>query len=167
MSEATLAATGPRPVLRIERHLSDPIEVVWNAVTEPVVMHSWFPTRIEIDEWKIGATLMHHFDDYDIGPVPGSVLEWDPLRRVSFTWELDTITFALTSALEGGTVFVLTEELRASHAARNAAGWDGCLDRLQFARERESWTTRFNRYSVAFEAVLGPQEGPPGIVNLS
>ena len=30
-----------------------------------------------------------------------------------------------------GTTFVLTEELGASHAARNAAGWDTCLDRLQ------------------------------------
>jgi uncharacterized protein YndB with AHSA1/START domain len=161
MSDATLAATGPRPVLRFERHLDESIDVVWQALTDPLEMRSWFPTRIEMDEWKVGATLVHHFDEHDVGPLTGTVLEWDPPRRVSFTWDLDTITFELTSAPDGGTTFVLTEQLSAAHAARNAAGWESCLDRLQFKRETESWTSRFNYYSDAFEPVLGPQEGPP------
>ena len=121
MSAATLASTGPRPVLRFERHLRDSIDVVWKAVTDPVEMRSWFPTRIEIDEWKVGASLVHHFDEHDVGPLPGTVLEWDPPHRVSFTWDVDTITFELTPAPDGGTVFVLTEQLSATRAARNAA----------------------------------------------
>jgi uncharacterized protein YndB with AHSA1/START domain len=161
MSEATLASTGPRPVLRFERHLSSPIDVVWRAVTDPDAMRSWFPTRIEIEEWKVGATLTHHFDEHDIGPLSGTVLEWDPPRRVSFTWDVDTITFELTAAPTGGTIFVLSEQLSATRAARNAAGWDSCLDRLQFEHETETWTTRFDHYSAVFEPVLGPQEGPP------
>lgn len=161
MSEATLASTGPRPVLRFERLLGDPIEVVWKAITDPVEMRAWFPTRIEVDEWKVGASLVHHFDEHDIGPLLGTVLEWDPPHRVSFTWDADTITFELTPAPEGGTVFVLTEQLSAERAARNAAGWESCLDRLQFQRETETWTTRFGRYRDVFEPILGPQEGPP------
>jgi uncharacterized protein YndB with AHSA1/START domain len=166
MSDATLLTTGIRPVLRFERHLPLPVETVWRAVTDKDEMRSWFPTRIEIDEWKVGASLVHHFDDQDIGALPGTVLEWDPPRRVRFTWSGDTISFTLSPAPGGGTTFVLTEELSPNHAARNAAGWDSCLDRLQQRVDGDSWKVRFERYVASFEPVLGHQDGPPeGIAN--
>jgi uncharacterized protein YndB with AHSA1/START domain len=161
VSEATLLRAGARPVVRLERHLPRPVEVVWEAVTDPAEMRAWFPTRIEIAEWKVGAPLTHYFDQHDIDPLPGVVLEWDPPRRVRFTWADDTLSFELAPAPDGGTIFVLTEELSASHAARNAAGWDSCLDRLQLGVEGESWQPRFERYVAAFEPILGQQEGPP------
>lgn len=161
MTEATLQRAGARPILRFERHLPRPVDAVWRAVTDPVEMRAWFPTRIVIDEWKQGAQLTHHFDGHDIGPLPGTVLEWDPPHRVRFTWGADTIGFELTAAPDGGTIFVLTEELSANAAARNAAGWDSCLDRLELGREREPWQPRFDRYSSEFEPVLGHQDGPP------
>jgi uncharacterized protein YndB with AHSA1/START domain len=165
MSEATLLTTDNRPVLRFERHLPLPVETVWRAVTDTDEMRSWFPTRIEIDEWKVGASLVHHFDDHDIGPLSGTVLEWDPPRRVSFTWSDDTISFELSPSPDGGTTFVLTEELSPNHAARNAAGWESCLDRLQGV-DGESWTVRFDRYVASFEPLLGHQDGPPeGMAN--
>ena len=73
----------------------------------------------------------------------------------------DVITFTLSRAPDGGTVFVLTEELPAAHAARNAAGWDTCLDRMQPGTVGEPWRRRFDRYVGSFEPVLGPQDGPP------
>jgi len=161
MSEATLLKAGTRPVLRFERHLNQPVATVWRAVTDPDEMRSWFPTRIVIAEWKVGAELTHYFDAHAIDPLPGNVLEWDPPRRVRFTWGEDTITFELTGANDGGTIFVLTEELSANHAARNAAGWESCLDRLQFGSEKEEWRPRFDRYVVSFAPVLGSQDGPP------
>jgi uncharacterized protein YndB with AHSA1/START domain len=161
MSEATLLKVGARPVLRFERHLPRSIEDVWRAVTDPVEMRSWFPTRIEIDEWTVGAELTHYFDEQDIDPLPGTVLEWDPPRRVSFTWGTDTITFELSLSADQGTLFVLTEELDANHAARNAAGWEECLDRLQGCTEGDTWGVRFARYIARFQSVLGRQEGPP------
>lgn len=161
MSEATLFRAGARPVLRFERHLPKPVDAVWRVVTDPTEMRSWFPTRIEIDEWKIGAVLTHHFDDHDIEPIPGTVLDWNPPHRVSFTWGTDTISFELTPAQDGGTIFVLTEELSANIAARNAAGWESCLDRLERGTESESWQPRFERYVASFEPILGHQDGPP------
>jgi uncharacterized protein YndB with AHSA1/START domain len=167
MSDATLLRDGDRPILRFERHLPQSRDDVWRMVTDPHEMTSWFPTRIEIDEWKVGASLTHHFDEHDIDPLPGRVIEWDPPHRVRFTWAEDTISFELSPDPTGGTIFVLTEELGRARAARNAAGWDSCLDRLEFAHEAETWTSRFDRYSTAFEPVLGPQEGPPENIQVS
>jgi uncharacterized protein YndB with AHSA1/START domain len=161
MNEATLLHVGDRPILRFERHLRGSVEAVWRAITDPDEMRAWFPTRIEIEEWKVGASITHNFDQHDIDPLPGTVLEWDPHRRVSFTWGTDTITFELTAAHDGGTIFVLTEQLSANHAARNAAGWEACIDRLQFGAETGSWRPRFERYVATFQPVLGPQDGPP------
>jgi uncharacterized protein YndB with AHSA1/START domain len=159
--KATLARAGDRPVLRFERHLPHPIETVWRAVTDPAELRAWFPTRIEVAEWKVGASLTHHFDGHDIDPLPGVVLEWDPPRRARFTWGEDVIGFELTATPDGGTTFVLTEELSANHAARNAAGWEACLDRLEHGTDRKSWQERFEQYATVFEPVLGHQDGPP------
>jgi uncharacterized protein YndB with AHSA1/START domain len=161
MTEATLVATGDKPVLRFERFLPRPLEQVWRAVTDPVEMRAWFPTRIEIDRWEAGATLTHHFDGSELPPLPGIVLECSAPHRLVFTWGDDTIGFELAPAA-GGTTFVLTEEIGASRAARNAAGWEVCLERLVEGSVSEDWTSRFQRYTAAFEPILGAQEGPPG-----
>src|SRR3954469_21266729 len=81
MREATLISTGDRPVLRFERFLPRPVEEVWHAVTDPVEMRAWFPTRIEIDRWEAGASLTHHFDGQPLGPLPGSVIECSEPHR--------------------------------------------------------------------------------------
>ena len=160
MTEATLEGTSTRPVLRFERHLARPVDDVWHAVTDPEAMRSWFPTHIVIDEWRVGASLTHEFEGSDIAPLPGTVLEWEPQHRVAFTWGTDTITFELR-AEDDGTNFVLTEELGASIAARNAAGWEECLERLETGTSSDAWKSRFDRYVGVFQPVLGPQEGPP------
>jgi uncharacterized protein YndB with AHSA1/START domain len=160
MTEATLISSGDKPILRFERFLPRPVEEVWRAVTDPTELRSWFPTRIEIDRWEAGATLVHHFDGQPMPPLPGKVLECAAPRRLVFTWGDDTIGFEL-SPTEGGTMFVLTEELEAPHAARNAAGWEVCLERLVDGVVGEDWTPRFQRYVAAFQPALGPQEGPP------
>jgi uncharacterized protein YndB with AHSA1/START domain len=160
MNEATLLRAGERPILRFERHLARPIDEVWRAVTDPVELRTWFPTRIEIDEWRVGATLTHHFDDAPMDPLPGEVVACDPPRELRFTWGTDTISFLLSAASDGGTTFVLTEELGASIAARNAAGWEVCLDRL-VGGSGGDWQPRFERYVAELEPVLGHQDGPP------
>jgi uncharacterized protein YndB with AHSA1/START domain len=161
MTQATLISTAGKPVLRFERFLPRPVEDVWRSVTDPVEMRAWFPTRIEIDRWAVGAALVHHFEDVSLPPLPGRVLAWAPPHRLVFTWGDDTIGFDLTAA-EGGTVFVLTEELAASAAARNAAGWEVCLERLVDGVGGPDWRSRFEHYTASFEPVLGTQAGPPG-----
>ena len=81
-------------------------------------------------------------------------------RRLRFTWGEDTITFEL-SPVSGGTTFILSEVLGAERAARNAAGWEVCLDRLVGGAVGEDWSSRFDRYRTAFEPLLGAQERSP------
>jgi uncharacterized protein YndB with AHSA1/START domain len=159
MDEATLITTGTKPVLRFERFLPRPVDQVWRAVTDPVEMRSWFPTRIEIDRWEPGVALTHHFEEPGFDPVPGVVLECSEPHRLVFTWGDDTIGFELV-AVEGGTTFVLTEELGAHRAAGNAAGWEVCLERLVTGVVGEGWAPRFERYRRVYEPLLGPQETP-------
>jgi hypothetical protein len=66
------------------------------------------------------------------------------------------------SAENGGTRLVLIDELPAGGAARNAAGWDICLDRLAgLPPDASAWQPRFEAYVAVFAPIIGPQEGPP------
>lgn len=161
MHEAVLLHADDGPVLRFERFLPQPVEAVWRAVTEPDELRSWFPTRIQLDDgWTPGAALVHHFPGRSGPPLPGRVLACEPPRRLSFTWGEDTITFEL-SPTDGGTTFVLTERLGAARAARNAAGWEVCLERLVTGGVSEDWASRFDRYQARFQPLLGLQERAP------
>jgi hypothetical protein len=92
----------------------------------------------------------------------GTVLAVDEPKLLSYTWgEDEVLRFELHPDGEG-TRLVLTDQLEAGWAARNAAGWEDCLDRLAGVPvEQDAWQRRFAGYSAAFEPVIGPQEGPP------
>src|SRR3954463_5342359 len=103
MTEATLISTGEKPVLRFERFLPRPIEEVWRAVTDPVEMKAWFPTRIDIDRWEVGATFTHHFGEGGCVLLQGRVVEVPEPHRLVFTWGDDTIGFELSESAGGTT----------------------------------------------------------------
>ena len=92
-------------------------------------------------------------------PRRGGPKSWSPQPHAEEAgYSYDTISFELAPTTEGGTTFVLTEELNASHAARNAAGWDACLDLLEMGVERQSWQNRFDGFRAEFEPMLGRQK---------
>jgi uncharacterized protein YndB with AHSA1/START domain len=164
MTDPKLTTGGERPVIRLERQLSDPPAVVWKALTEPDLLASWFPCQVLVEDgtWRVGATLTFPFPPEVIEmTLTGTVLELDAPHRLSYTWGPETLRFELHDA-DGGTKLVLTDELDPPGAARNAAGWDDCLDRLAGRAPVEgSWRPRFERYAAMFEPRIGPQEGPP------
>jgi uncharacterized protein YndB with AHSA1/START domain len=162
MQEATLGTGGSRPSLRFERRLARPPAAVWRALTDREALKAWFPCDIITDEWKPGARLRFVFRNGEWPDLDGEVLEYEELHGLAFTWGPDTLRFELTEE-PGGTRLVMTDELDPAHAARNAAGWDVCLERLVGRQPGdEMWTTRFDHYVDAFVPTLGPQEGPPG-----
>jgi uncharacterized protein YndB with AHSA1/START domain len=164
MTDATLLGDRARPAIRLERHLPDPPAVVWQALTEREQLRSWFPTDVIVDggRWEVGATITFPFPPEVMDLIlTGEVLDVDEPNLLAFTWGEDTLRFEL-SAESDGTRLVLVDELPAESAARNAAGWENCLDRLVGLEPApDAWQSRFERYAAAFEPALGPQGRRP------
>ena len=164
MSAATLITAGPRPAVRLERQLPDAPSVVWAALTDRDQLATWFPCDVVVagGVWRPGADITFPFpkDVIDM-TLTGRVLQVEEHKLLVFSWGEETLRFELTGN-DRGTLLVLIDELPAGAAARNAAGWDVCLDRLAgVATEGDGWRPRFDTYVAAFEPVIGHQDGPP------
>jgi uncharacterized protein YndB with AHSA1/START domain len=164
MTDATVVTGGERPGVRLERRLADPPPVVWQALTDREQLRSWFPCDVVVAgrRWAVGAAISFVFPPEVIAmTLSGEVFTVDEPNELAFSWGEEVLRFEL-SAADGGTRLVLTDELPPRAAARNAAGWDTCLDRLVgLSPSADAWRPRFDAYVTAFEPVLGPQEGPP------
>lgn len=164
MTNTSLLTGGTRPAVRLERHLPDPPAVVWQALTEREQLRSWFPCDVIVSggRWAAGAEITFPFPPEVIDmTLTGVVLAVDEPSLLAFTWGDETLRFEL-SPEDGGTRLVLIDELPASAAARNAAGWEACLDRLAgIESAADAWQPRFAAYAAAFEPEIGAQEGPP------
>jgi uncharacterized protein YndB with AHSA1/START domain len=161
----SVTGDGDVAAVRLERVLKDPPEVVWGALTEDDALASWFPCGIVVEggTWRVGARLEFPFPSHVIEmTLEGVVLELDAPRLLAYTWGGDTLRFELFDHDDGGTRLVLVNELPKGTAARNASGWEDCLDRLAGSTPGEgAWQAHFDAYTSAFEPMLGPQEGPP------
>jgi uncharacterized protein YndB with AHSA1/START domain len=164
MTAAELVTEGERPAVRLERHLPDPPGVVWCAITEREQLRSWFPCDVLVQggSWTVGAAITFVFPPQVIDmTLSGKVLEVEEPHKLSYTWGDEVLRFELTPDGEG-TRLVLTDELAPDIAARNAAGWDDCLDRLLGLTPADgAWKSHFDSYAARFEPVVGPQVGPP------
>ncbi len=164
MTEPVLKTEGDRPSIRLERRLTDPPAVVWRALTEPEKLDTWFPCQILVDggTWRVGAVLSFPFPPEVIEmTLTGEVLELDAPRLLVYTWGPETLRFELLDD-DGGTRLLLTDVLDPASAARNAAGWEDCLDLLAgTVPDEPAWQARFERYATRFEPIIGAQAGPP------
>jgi uncharacterized protein YndB with AHSA1/START domain len=138
-SHGTYTTVGNRPAVRFERRLNHPVDAVWRAVTDPAELAHWFPAAIEVDELKPGARLRFTHADGAAPPSDGEILELEPLRRLAFTWGDDRLELALAPDGDDGCRLTFTHVLaRRDQAARDAAGWHVCLDRLATALDGEA-----------------------------
>lgn len=146
-----------RPVVRFERTFPHAVPRVWDAITDPARLAQWFPTTVEFAELSPGGAITFRFAEDRFPAVHGEFTEVDPPRRLVFTWGEDVLTFELDER-EGGAACRLAFSVvldSADKAARDAAGWDDCLDMLGMVAagatpERpwkpESWQTRYDEY---------------------
>ena len=145
------------PVVRFERTFRHPAAQVWDAVSDPGRLAQWFPTTVEFQELRPGAPITFRFAEDRYPAMSGVFREVSPPRRLSFTWGDDVLTFELEER-DGGAACRLAFSVvldSADKAARDAAGWDDCLDMLDLvvsgqAPERpaasESWRARYAAY---------------------
>jgi uncharacterized protein YndB with AHSA1/START domain len=146
-----------QPVVRFERAFPHPVAAVWKALTQPGQLEQWFPTAVEFSELRAGAPIVFRFAEERYPQMSGEVLEVSPMARLMFTWAEDRLTFEL-EPLEGGSSsrLVFSVELgSAEKAARDSAGWEGCLGSLARAIDGEQpedplptelWRTYYDEY---------------------
>src|SRR6201986_1735806 len=127
----TLSREGERCTLRVPPRLAHPREKVWRAVTEPGHLAVWFPQEI-VGERRAGAPLRFVSPAGDA--FDGRMVVFDPPSVLEFAWGPDLLRIEL--AADGpGTMLTLTDTFDdLGKAARDAAGWHECLDRLDRKR---------------------------------
>jgi uncharacterized protein YndB with AHSA1/START domain len=169
MTEAglgTLERHGEQCVLTFTRDLDHPPEKVWRAVSEPDHLAAWFPHEM-VGERKAGAPLKFVFNNGD--SFDGEMLVYEPPRLIEFMWGADRIRIEL-QAVGTGTRLILVDTFdELGKAARDAAGWHECLDRLAAHLDGAAsptwgdvWRAVHPRYVDALgaeAATIGPPEG--------
>ena len=171
--DATLEtnASGYRYTLRLERRLAHPAEKVWRALTERDLLRQWFPGDI-VGAWKVGAKLEFIFSPDELDDIPeedfhGEVLAVDEPRLLEFRWGTHSMKFELEPDGDG-CLFRLTEGFDdKSWCARNAAGWEMCIENLDLVLDgvevakfaADVWREKFDRYAEKFKDVTGPRGG--------
>jgi uncharacterized protein YndB with AHSA1/START domain len=126
----TFETVDGRPTVRFERRLAHPVDAVWRAVTEPTELAHWFPARVSV-EHRVGGPIAFVFEHGEAPPSEGEVLEFEPPHRFAFTWGGSVLRFVLEPDA-GGCRLTFTHALtERESAARDAAGWHVCLDRME------------------------------------
>jgi uncharacterized protein YndB with AHSA1/START domain len=134
--EASYQIIDERPTLRFERRIAHPVDAVWRAITTPDELAHWFPCSVRVD-LRLGGEMEFEFPagvlPEEASTMLGEVTELEPPRRFSFLWGPDHLHFALEPIDDGAACLLLfTVELEsADKAARDGAGWHGCLDGLE------------------------------------
>jgi uncharacterized protein YndB with AHSA1/START domain len=124
------------PTLNFERRLSQPVDRVWRAITEPDELRHWFPSAVEAD-LRVGGKMKFTFEGHTLPDgssfMPGEVTELDPPRVFGFQWGEDHLRFEL-EPVDGGVgcaLRLIVQLGTRDKAARDGAGWHVCLDRLE------------------------------------
>ncbi len=119
------------PAVRFDRRFATTAEDLWSAITEPARLARWLmPVGGELRE---GGRYTIDFGDDDLAE--GTVLECDPGRGFTVTWQIEGEPAGLVSAriLTGDHDPVLRLEhvqLPEDQGIGYAAGWHAYLDRL-------------------------------------
>jgi uncharacterized protein YndB with AHSA1/START domain len=163
----TLESVGERWRLRFTRVLRHDPDTVWRAITEPEHLKAWFPDTIS-GEWTVGAKLTFSAAAAAIPDFKGEVRAVEPPRLLEFSWGPDVLRFEIEPAPHGCTLTLLDTFDGQGKAARDAAGWHVCLDRLYAALDGEEaatgeeWQRLQRGYADTFgpaAATIGPPEG--------
>jgi uncharacterized protein YndB with AHSA1/START domain len=160
----TLARQGDQWTLTFTRTLAHPPEKVWRAVTEPEHLAAWFPHEI-VGERRAGASLRFVHSQGDA--FDGEMLVFEPPSVMEMMWGTDRLRIELHPD-DAGTRLTLVDTFNElGKAARDAAGWHECLDRLTATlegRDPGAWGDIWKQVHPRYVERFGPEGssiGPP------
>jgi uncharacterized protein YndB with AHSA1/START domain len=156
---------GGRWRLRFTRELAHPRERVWRAITEQEHLRAWFPDEVT-GAWVPGGPLT--FSSGQVGQFDGKVLAVEPPSVLEFRWGTDVLRLEVAERAGGCTLTLLDTFDEQGKAARDAAGWHECLDRLDAHLDGRAvaWAAgeRWGQVHPGYVAEFGPAGssiGPP------
>ncbi len=171
--DATLAKneSGYQYTLSVERRFRHPPEKVWRVITKRDLLKQWFPCDV-VGDWTVGAKLEFVFPPEQAGEISeedlhGEVLAVDEPRLLEFRWGTHPLKFELLPDRDG-CLFRLSESFDdKAWGARNAAGWEMCIENLDLILEgagiakfaADVWRNKFDRYAAKFRDIVGPRGG--------
>lgn len=166
-------ASGYNYTLTIEHRLAHPPHKVWRAITEREYLRQWFPADVD-GEWSVGAKLEFIFAPEQHGDVTeddlhGEVLAVSEPTLLEYRWGAHAMRFELLDD-DGGCRLRLSESFNEkAWSARNAAGWEMCIENLGLVLSGETaaefdanvWREKFDRYADEYSELVGPRGGLP------
>jgi uncharacterized protein YndB with AHSA1/START domain len=121
--------TGHHHLIAAARHVSAPLEQVWDAWTDPNRLACWFTEQAEVD-LRVGGRYRNSDGD------EGEYLEIVPHQRLRFTWEQadyapgSVVTVELAAADEGTIVRLEHANVACDDTEDLEIGWNWSLDSL-------------------------------------
>ncbi len=163
-----LERAGGVSILSFERRLAHPVARVWRALTEEADLAAWFPTTVE-GERRDGAALRFSFRSGEGQPFDGEMLAFVPPSLLELRWADDLLRFELDPDGAGCILRLRVTFPEHGKAARDAAGWHVCLERLDSLCDGTApgWDPSAHWQVVhrAYVERYGPEAstiGPPG-----
>lgn len=148
-----MATVETKPSLTIVRIVRAAPEKVFAHWTDPALMQLWFcPEGVVLRSVETDARpggrfriVMQEKDDGEVHDVSGTYREFDPPRRLVFSWawitmpERESLVALDFRPVEGGTELTLTHSQFADEAARDShrEGWTRIVDNLATLFEGE------------------------------
>jgi uncharacterized protein YndB with AHSA1/START domain len=169
--EGKLGSTSDgRYVLRFECRLAHSMTEVWRALTDPEALDHWFPQEVEADLRPGGKILFSHRTGGAREPLPGfdgEIADFDPPRLISYTWGGDLLRWELRPDPAGCLLLFSDMITEVGKAARDAAGWQVCLEALVASLDRTAPPPgdRWSQVHPGYVDRFGPRAatiGPPG-----
>jgi uncharacterized protein YndB with AHSA1/START domain len=131
LDKGTYLEVDGRPAVRFVRLYPHDVDRVWRAVTDPAELKHWFPSPEVRYEARVGGSIELSGDPYAPESKTTKVLAFEPPHRFGFEWGEDELDFTLTATGDGCRLELLNILAGSGEAARNAAGWEVCLEELR------------------------------------
>jgi uncharacterized protein YndB with AHSA1/START domain len=129
--DGTLERIGDVSILRFRRRFEHHRDKVWHALTEDEHLEGWFPTTIE-GARVAGGALHFSFRQGEGEPFDGQMTAFDPPSLMELRWSDDLLRFELEADGSGCLLSLTVTFPEHGKAARDAAGWDVCLEQLAY-----------------------------------
>jgi len=91
--------TVQKPEFVYTTYINTTPERLWQALTEPAFTRRWWRATTLESDWKVGSPMTWARNDVTMADPAQVVLEYEPYRRLAYTWQSYTPEFAAAAGL--------------------------------------------------------------------